>query len=104
MTSFREAFNYRSSIRFETVDETTLLNELRAELIRGWASGSASPRRITVHGCTVRANVIRAVLTSYNSNFVMIIESKKVNTWMGERGYVHENNRIQNVVSHVSFD
>lgn len=33
-----------------------------------WASGS--PRlllsaRITVHGCTVHANVIRAVLTSY---------------------------------------
>jgi len=63
----RGACNYRSDVRFGTVDETTLLNELRAELI---VAGPVGPlvcfsARITVHGCTVRANVIRAVLTSH---------------------------------------
>jgi len=50
----------------ETVDETTLLNELSADLIAGPVGPLVCfSARITVHGCTVRANVIRAVLISY---------------------------------------
>lgn len=48
---------------FTSVDETTLLSELRVGLIAGPVGPLiSSSARITVHGCTVYANVIFAVL------------------------------------------
>lgn len=49
---------------FESVDEATLLSEPSVGLIAGPVGPLISTSaRITVHGCTVYANVILAVLT-----------------------------------------